>query len=74
MSLTVQFVQPVGRVKALTHQLSHMLASQVGTAKDFTGLSVIPGQSVVFCKGCFPAVHWPTVQGPYDELSSGKDF
>ena len=74
MSLTVQSVQPVGRVKPLTNQLSQVLASQVRAAKAFNVLSVIPGQLAVFCKGCFPVVRWPTVQGLYDELSSGKDF
>ena len=74
MSLTVQSVQPIARVRALTNQLSQVLASQVRTVKAFNALSVIPGQLAVFCKGCFPVARWPTVQGLYGELSSGKDF
>lgn len=74
MSPTAQSVQPVGRVKPLIYQLSQVLPSQVSTAKAFNVLLVIPGQLAVFCKGCFPVARWPTVQGLYGELSSGKDF
>lgn len=60
--------------ESLTSQVSQVQASQVRTVKAFNTVAVIPGQLVVFCTGCFPAAHWPTVQGLYGELSSGKGF
>lgn len=60
--------------ESLTGQVSQVQASQVRTVKAFSTAAVIPGQLVVFCTGCFPAAHWPTAQGLYGELSSGKGF
>lgn len=48
-------------------------ANPVRTGKAVNVLPAVPGQSGVFCRGCFPVAHWPRARGPYDELSSGRD-
>lgn len=49
-------------------QLAYLFPSATHNVQD--NWQELPGQSMAFCKDCFPAAHWPTVQGPCDAPNS----